>query len=105
MHNEGYSSMCGHGIIAIIKVAIESGLVKIIEPKTTVRIDSPAGLITAHGHVNNSKVGKVSFQNVPSYVVALDSEIEIPELNMVKLNMILHLVVPIMLIFRHLTLG
>lgn len=79
MHNEGYSSMCGHGIIALAKVAIMSGLVEMIEPQTTVRIDSLAGLITATGHIENGVVKKVSFQNVPSYVVALDSEIEIPE--------------------------
>lgn len=84
MHNEGYSSMCGHGIIAITKVAIESGLVKAFEPQTTVKIDSPAGLITATGHIENGVVKKVSFQNVPSYVVALDSEIEIPEYGKIK---------------------
>lgn len=87
MHNEGYSSMCGHGIIAITKVAIESGLVKKVEPRTTVRIDSPAGLITAKGHINNGKVGKVSYQNVPSYVVTLDSEIEIPEYGKIKYDL------------------
>lgn len=87
MHNEGYSSMCGHGIIAITKIAIESGLVKTSEPQTTVKIDSPAGLITAAGHIKNNKVKKVSFQNVPSYVVALDSEIEIPEYCKIKYDL------------------
>ena len=87
MHNEGYSSMCGHGIIAITKVAIESDLVKKVEPRTTVRIDSPAGLITATANIKNSKVGKVSYQNVPSYVVALDSEIEIPEYGKIKYDL------------------
>ena len=87
MHNVGYSSMCGHGIIALTKVAIESGIVKVSEPTTTVKIDSPAGLITAKGHINNGKVGKVFFQNVPSYVVALDSEIEIPEYGKIKYDL------------------
>lgn len=87
MHNEGYSSMCGHGIIALTKVAIESGLVKTSEPQTTVKIDSPAGLITATGRIENGKVKKVSFQNVPSYVVALDSEIEILEYGKIKYDL------------------
>ncbi|MDX1523482.1 MAG: proline racemase family protein, partial [Anaerolineae bacterium] len=51
MHNEGYSTMCGHGIIAISKVAVETGLVTQREPETTVRIDSPAGLVTAHASI------------------------------------------------------
>ena len=87
MHNEGYSSMCGHGIIAVTKVAIESGLVKIVEPRTTIKIESPAGLITTIGHIKNGKVGKVSFQNIPSYVVALDNEIEIPEYGKIKYDL------------------
>ena len=87
MHNDGYSSMCGHGIIAITKVAIESRIVKVSEPITNIKIDSPAGLITAIGHLENSKVKKVAFQNVPSYVVALDSEIEIPKYGKIKYDL------------------
>ena len=87
MHNEGYSSMCGHGIIAVTKVALETGFIKMIEPETTIRIDSPAGLITAVGHIKNGKVEKVSFQNVPSYVVVLDSKIEIPEYGTIKYDL------------------
>ncbi len=87
MHNDGYSSMCGHGIIVLTKVAIESGIVKASELITTVKIDSPVGLITATGHIENDKVKKISFQNVPSYVVALDSEIEIPEYGKIKYDL------------------
>jgi len=86
IHNEGYSSMCGHGIIAITKVSIEAGLVEMVEPLTIVKIDSPAGLITAKGYLHNNKVENVSFQNVPSYVVALDSEIEINGIGEIKFD-------------------
>jgi len=87
IHNEGYSSMCGHGIIAITKVAIEAGLVDVIEPETTIKIDSPAGLIIATGHIQKGKVNRVSFHNVPSYVVSLDSEVEISEYGKVKYDL------------------
>jgi trans-L-3-hydroxyproline dehydratase len=87
MHTGGYSSMCGHGIIAITKVAIESGLVEPVEPQTIIKIDSPAGLIVAIAYIKNSKVGKISFQNVPSYVEALDSEIKIPEYGKIKYDL------------------
>jgi len=87
MHNEGYSSMCGHGIIAITKVAIEAGLVEMVEARTIVKIDSPAGLITATGHIENEKVKRVSFLNVPSFVVTLDNEIEIPEFGKIKCDL------------------
>ncbi|MCK4904180.1 MAG: proline racemase family protein [Candidatus Marinimicrobia bacterium] len=87
MHNEGYSSMCGHGVIAITKIAIEIGLVEMVEPQTTVKIDSPAGLITATGHIENGKVKKISFQNVPSYVIAIESEIEIHKYGKIKYDL------------------
>ncbi len=87
MHTEGYSSMCGHGIVAITKVAIETDLVEMIEPQTIVKIDSPAGLITAKGYIKNCIVEGVSFQNVPSYVVALNSEVEINKYGKIKYDL------------------
>ena len=61
MHNEGYSTMCGHGIIAVTKVVLETGMFEMVEPVTTIRIDSPAGLITAHARIKNKKVESVYF--------------------------------------------
>ena len=87
MHNEGYSTMCGHGIIAVTNVAIESGLVKKVEPITTIKIDSPAGLISATAYLKNRIVDKVSFINVPSYIVSLDTEIEIKGIGKIKYDL------------------
>jgi proline racemase len=87
LHNEGYSSMCGHGIIAVTKVAIETGLVPMQEPTTTVRIDAPAGLITAKAKVRDGHVESVAFQNVPSFVLALDEVIDIPGLGRIKYDL------------------
>ncbi len=87
MHNEGYSSMCGHGIIAVATVAIEIGFVEKSEPITSVIIDSPAGLISVTAHVSNGKVSDVSFENVPSYVVARDQSIEIEGLGLVNYDL------------------
>jgi len=61
MHNEGYSTMCGHGIIGMATIAIETGMVPPVEPVTTIRIDAPAGLITAHARVANGTVESVFF--------------------------------------------
>src|SRR5918993_3330807 len=50
MHNEGYSTMCGHGVIAVCTIAVERGLI-VVPPESngsvTIRLDSPAGLIVA----------------------------------------------------------
>jgi proline racemase len=68
MHNEGFSTMCGHGIIAIVTYAIESGLLSVSEAVQKVKIDSPAGLVTAYARCEGSKVTSVTFENVPSFV-------------------------------------
>lgn len=84
LHNEGYSSMCGHGIIAVTTVAVETGMVPVEAPVTTVRIDAPAGLVTAQAHLANGRVKNVSFHNVPSFVLALDRTVEVPGLGRVR---------------------
>jgi len=83
MHNEGYSTMCGHGIIAIATVAVEAGMVEVVEPVTTIRIDSPAGLVTARVNVRAGRARSVAFQNVPSFVAAMDARVEVPGLGTV----------------------
>jgi len=87
MHNEGYSTMCGHGIIGITKVALETGLLPMTEPETTIRIDAPAGLITAHAKVEHGQVTEVRFHNVPSFVLALDQHVDIPGLGSVRYDL------------------
>jgi trans-L-3-hydroxyproline dehydratase len=87
LHNEGYSTMCGHGIIAVSMVALELGLVEAREPFTTVRIDTPAGLVVAQADVQKGRVQNVAFRNVPSFVVALDQQIEVPGLGEVTYDL------------------
>jgi proline racemase len=84
MHNEGYSTMCGHGIIGIAKVALETGLLPLAEPETTIRIDTPAGLVTAHAMIEAGQVTRVRFYNVPSFVLVLDQTVEVPGLGRVR---------------------
>ena len=77
-HNEGYSTMCGHVIIALGKAAVELGWVDAIEPETTVKIDTPAGLVTAHARLANGRVQSTWFENVPSFAAALDRTVTVP---------------------------
>jgi proline racemase len=86
-HNEGYSTMCGHGIIAVTKVALETGLVPTKEPESVVRIDTPAGLVTARGRIANGRVRSVAFRNVPSFVLGLDQTVEVPGLGIVDYDL------------------
>ena len=75
MHNEGYSSMCGHAIIATVSAAIECNDIVLTDNETkTIYIDSPAGQITAYAGKENGKP-KVSFDCVPSFVEAISQTV------------------------------
>lgn len=80
MHNEGYSTMCGHGVIALGVVLPEVGLVDVDPENPRIAMDTPAGRVTASPVVDDDgRIRRVSFENVPSYVVSLDDAIAIPE--------------------------
>ena len=86
MHNEGYSTMCGHGIIGVTKVAVETGMIEANDGEKIVKIDSPAGRVTACAHIENQKVKKVSFENVPSFVYAEDVKIDVDGIGKVEVD-------------------
>ena len=79
MHNEGFSTMCGHGIICVVTMAIETGMVEQAGGRTEVVIDSPAGKVVAHAECDKGKVLSVTFENVPSFVFQKDVPIQLPE--------------------------
>ena len=74
MHNEGFSTMCGHGIIAVVTLAIERGLIAPADDGVSLVLDAPAGQIRARATVTTGpsgpRVERVSFVNVPSFVLA-----------------------------------
>lgn len=84
LHNEGYSTMCGHAIIAITKVMFETGWIKRNSEKPVLKIDSPAGRIEATAHIENDIVKKVSFLNVPSFLYKKDLFVDVPGIGQVK---------------------
>jgi trans-L-3-hydroxyproline dehydratase len=84
MHNEGYSTMCGHGVIAVTTIALERGLLMPGGDGATIIYDAPAGTIRARatmkaggaggpgeagGSGGEVRVESVAFQNVPSFVL------------------------------------
>ncbi|ATW25927.1 proline racemase family protein [Candidatus Formimonas warabiya] len=76
-HNEGYSTMCGHGIIAVTKVVIETGMIEAANGVKVVKIDSPAGRVVACAEVRDGRVIRVDFENVPSFVYARDVKVKV----------------------------
>src|SRR6476659_9669538 len=82
LHNEGYSTMCGHAIIALTKFAIETALVN----KTQIEINVPAGRIHARAKVENGIVTEGSFCNVPSFVYLRDQNVVLDGIGNVRFD-------------------
>ena len=74
----GCLPMCGHGTIGVATVLVETGMVEVLEPVTTIRLDTPAGLVIARVAVSDGHADSVTFENVPSYSVRLDATVEVP---------------------------
>ncbi|HEX8008478.1 MAG TPA: proline racemase family protein, partial [Trebonia sp.] len=73
----GCLPMCGHGTIGVATVLVETGMVEVTEPVTVIRLDTPAGLVTASVAVEDGAATSVTIQNVPSFSVALDQAIKV----------------------------
>jgi len=70
MHNEGYSTMCGHAVVALGRYAVDRGLVGAVEPETIVNVQCPCGLVRARVEVQGGRAGRVRFESVPAFAFA-----------------------------------
>ena len=82
VHNEGYSTMCGHAIIALTKLVVETQLVN----KHEITFNVPAGKILAHASVSNGKVTETSFRNVPSFLYLRDQQVDLQGIGPVEFD-------------------
>lgn len=79
----GCLPMCGHGTIGVATVLVETGMVEVSEPVTTIRLDTPAGLVVAEVAVEDGTAKAVTIRNVPSYSHALDATVDVAGLGKV----------------------
>ncbi|PSL38359.1 proline racemase [Labedella gwakjiensis] len=83
----GCLPMCGHGTIGVATVLVETGMVEVVEPVTEIRLDTPAGLVIARVAVSDGHADSVTIENVPSFPVRLDAEIEVDGLGTVPYSL------------------
>lgn len=83
----GCLPMCGHGTIGVATVLVETGMVEVTEPVTTIRLDTPAGLVVAEVAVEAGAATSVTLRNVASYSHQLDAAVDVPGLGKVTYDL------------------
>ncbi len=86
MHNEGYSTMCGHAIMALGRYALDYGLIVKEDGETPVNIQCPCGLVRAYVETENGVTGAVRFESVPAFAYKLAQFVETREYGPVELD-------------------
>lgn len=77
MHNEGYSTMCGHAIIALTTLAVKMKWIEPLNGEAHLTIEAPCGLIKAKATITKDHID-ASFLCVPSFVIGLDYSVDVP---------------------------
>lgn len=83
----GCLPMCGHGTIGLATVLVAERLVEVIEPVTTIRLDTPAGLVVARVAVRDGHADAVTIENVPSWTDRLDAVLDVPSIGSVPYSL------------------
>lgn len=83
----GCLPMCGHGTMGVATVLVETGMVPVREPVTTIVLDVPAGLVSVDVHVRDGHARQVTLLNVPSFAYALDQEVSLPDRGAITLDL------------------
>jgi proline racemase len=83
----GCLPMCGHGTIGVATVLVETGMVEVVEPVTTIRLDTPAGLVTVDVQVRDGAATAVTLTNVASFLLEQDAAVKVEGFGEVRYDM------------------
>jgi len=83
LHNEGYSTMCGHAILALTTLAFKTGLVRKRGKSPELTVNVPAAKVRARARIQNGTVREVSFRNVASFAYLRDRLVDVPGIGQV----------------------
>jgi proline racemase len=83
IESDYYPFMSGSNLMCSVTAVLETGMVPMIEPLTRLVVDTPAGLVYVDAECGGGKCRRVSFRNVPSFVMHLDKPVNVPGLGIV----------------------
>ena len=77
IESDYYPPMSGSNLICTVTAVLETGMVRMTEPVTTLVVDTPAGLVRVRAECGGGKCRRVSFQNVPAFVLHTQQPVEV----------------------------
>jgi len=86
MESSSYEGMSGTNTINTAAVLLETGMVELVEPVTSMVLEAPAGLVRVSAEVTDGVVGPITFENVPSFCTALDAVVEVPDVGTLRVD-------------------
>ena len=87
MESSSYEGMSGTNTINTAAVLLETGMVELVEPVTTLVLEAPAGLVRISAECADGRVQRITFENVPSFCAALDAAVEVPGVGTVSVDL------------------
>ena len=86
MEPDDYPPMSGSNCICVTTVLLETGILPMHEPVTSLTLETPGGLVSVQAECANGKVKRVTLRNVPCYAALLDAEVDVPGIGPVTLD-------------------
>lgn len=86
IESDYYVPMSGSNLICTVTVALETGMVPMTGDSTRVVVDTPAGLVEVVADTRGGRCRRVTFRNVPSFVMHRDRMVEVPGLGTLRVD-------------------
>jgi proline racemase len=81
-----YPAMSGSNTICVATVLLETGIVQMREPETTLRLEAPAGVVEVRARCRDGKCESVEFTNVPCFADRLDAKLDVDGLGVLTID-------------------
>lgn len=84
----GFTPMSGSNTMCAVTGMLDAGIIEMVEPITTVTLETAVGLVTAQARCENGRVVDVTVTNVPAFVVDLDRPLAVPGLGEIPVDVV-----------------
>ncbi|MDA8052215.1 MAG: proline racemase family protein [Rhodospirillales bacterium] len=86
MESRFYVPMSGSNTICAVTAVLETGILPMHEPETRLTLDTPGGLVRVSASCRDGRCERVTFRNVPSFVLHRDRNIEVAGLGTIRVD-------------------